>query len=116
MKNYLLLSAFAFCSVSAAATLTTENYIIEIERHCKEGSVTCDNVSYTGVSKMSGNSIELKGKTWHTHCADGVSPCRFLGYRFENGNVTYTVLESGVLRVVQGKGRVLIEETGAWSY
>lgn len=116
MRRLLLLSVFGLSRVAAADTLTTENYIVEVESRCAEGSVSCDDVHYTGLSKVSGNRINLEGKTWHTKCADGVTPCRFLGYRFENGNTTYIVLESGVLRVVQGENRVLVDEKGKWSY
>jgi len=116
MKKLILLGAFILSGTAAAETLTTENYIVEIERHCQEGEVTCDNVSYLGISKKSGNRIELEGKTLHSLCTDGVTPCRFLGYQFNNGNTTYKVFESGLLQVIQNNKDVLIEERGEWSY
>lgn len=116
MKKFILLSALMLSGAVSGETLTTENYVIEIERHCQEGEVTCDNVSYVGVSKKSGNRIELKGKTLHSLCADGVTPCRFQGYQFKNGNITYKVLESGLLQVIQNNKDILIEEQGEWSY
>jgi MOSC domain-containing protein YiiM len=42
-----------------------------------------------------------------------VTPCRFLGYRFDNGDVIYEVSEDGLLRVTQG-GKVLLQEQGEW--
>ena len=96
--------------------LTTPNYIIRIEVNCAEGYVTCNDVTYVGESRKSHNSITLKGKTMHTSCADGITPCRFVGYYFKNGNITYTISESGELKVIQGKDKVLVKEKGAWSY
>lgn len=116
MKKFMLLSAFILSGAAFGDMLTTEHYIVEIERHCQEGSVTCDKVSYVGVSKTSGNRIELKGKTLHSLCADGVTPCRFQGYQFKNGNTTYKVFESGLLQVIQNNETVLVEEQGDWSY
>lgn len=55
----------------------------------------------------------LTGGTWHTACADG-SPCRFLGYRFQDGNVSYRVHQSGLLEVVRGRDEVLLSEQGEW--
>jgi hypothetical protein len=49
----------------------------------------------------------------HTRCADGVSPCRFLGYVFVDGTTTYTVWANGTLSVKQGR-TVLLQEQGAW--
>lgn len=108
----LIASASAF----AAETLTTPNFVITITRHCAEGHVSCDEVTYRGVAKKSGKAITLKGGTMHTTCADGVTPCRFLGYRFRNGDITYLVWESGVLEVRQGKDKPLLEERGVWAY
>jgi len=105
------------CGVSAtAATLTTDNYIITINVNCGEGDVSCSDVTYEGVSKKSGNSIKLQGKTWHTLCADGVTPCRFRGYIFQNGSYRYLVHQSGLFQVIQDKNNVLVEENGAWVY
>lgn len=97
-----------------AATLTTKNYVVNIATNCEEGTVTCDNVTYRGISKQTGKAITLKGSTKHTTCADGITPCRFLGYEFKSGNITYLVLESGLLQVFKGKSEVLLEEQGKW--
>ena len=70
---------------------------------------------YTGTSKKTGKSIKLRGKTLHTLCADGVTPCRFLGYEFRKGSVYYRVMEDGSLLVMQGK-KILVEETGEWDW
>ncbi len=120
MKSYFLLQSLAlgalaiYPALSLGDQLTTKNYVITITRHCQEGEVTCDKVTYQGVSKKSGQAITLKGNTKHTMCADGVTPCQFLGYEFKAGNITYLVLETGLLRVLKGENKVLVEEQGEW--
>lgn len=109
----LLLLASAFTS---AQQLDTPNYTVEIQQLCPEGEVQCQNVSYKGTSKISGASIELKGSAWHSLCADGVTPCRFLGYKFNNGRIRYLVFDSGLLQVIGSSGKVVLEEQGVWDY
>lgn len=109
----LLLLASAFTS---AQQLDTPNYTVEIQQLCPEGEVQCQQVLYKGTSKVSGASIELKGTAWHSLCADGVTPCRFLGYQFKNGRIRYLVHESGLLQVMGSSGKVLLEEQGVWDY
>ncbi len=104
-----------FATSALAETLTTDNYVIVIKRNCPEGYLTCHNVSYSGISKKSGKTIQLKGSTMHTTCADGVTPCRFIGYEFKNNGYTYTVFGDGRLQVLNGADKVLIEEQGRWS-
>ena len=107
----LVLSAF-----TSAQQLDTPNYKVEIQQLCPEGEVQCQQVLYKGTSKVSGASIELKGTAWHSLCADGVTPCRFLGYQFKNGRIRYLVHESGLLQVMGSSGKVLLEEQGVWDY
>ena len=99
--------------VVTAEELLTKNYKIVVNSKCSEGNVTCDNVTYVGINRKTGKSIKLKGSTWHTLCADGVTPCRFQGYIFKNGNVTYFVHQDGYLKVTQNN-KVLLEEKGEW--
>ncbi|WP_050479831.1 hypothetical protein [Herbaspirillum rhizosphaerae] len=116
MKRYLSLPLLLLVlGQTYASTLTTPSFVIEIHENCEEGSVGCDNVSYLGTSKKSGKSIKLRGKTMHTLCADGVTPCRFLGYEFRNGATSYQVQENGGLLIMQGK-KVLVEEVGTWDW
>jgi hypothetical protein len=107
----LVLSSFTF-----AQQLDTPNYKVEIQQLCPEGEVQCQQVMYKGTSKVSGASIELKGSAWHSLCADGVTPCRFLGYQFNNGRIRYLVHESGLLQVIGSSGKVVLEEQGVWDY
>lgn len=97
-----------------AADLETESYLISIESNCEEGEVSCNDLIYTGTSKKSGNTITLKGSTWHTLCADGVTPCRFLGYKFENCNTIYYIRDSGLLEIIKNGDKILVSEQGIW--
>jgi hypothetical protein len=94
--------------------LETPNFTITIEATCEEGVVVCGEMNYIGVSKKSGNKIQLKGSDWHTLCGDRVTPCAHQGYIFKNGNVTYYVHDEGILEVVQNKDKVLVHEEGEW--
>lgn len=114
LTSGLLLALFApLAFASQTLKLETPSYSVKIEVLCAEGDVSCDQVRYSGRSKKSGKSITLKGKTAHTLCVDGVSPCRFLGYRFNNGKLSYFVSDDGLLQVTQGR-KTLVEETGQW--
>lgn len=119
MKLLQLIISIATCiifsgQVARADELLTKNYKINIEQKCEEGNVTCDNVTYLGIHRTSGKSIRLKGTTRHTFCKDGVTPCRFLGYEFKNGNISYFVSEDGTLTVTRNKTEVIIDEKGEW--
>ncbi|MBF4343872.1 hypothetical protein EAY39_24650, partial [Vibrio anguillarum] len=82
MRKFGLLFVLFFASFSSiSATLVTENYVVLIESKCIEGNVTCDDVTYTGKSKRSGNEIILTGHTLHTYLSDG-TPSIFIGYEF----------------------------------
>ena len=112
MKYLLLLLLLP--SICFGLELDTKNFTVTITSKCQEGEVACSNYTYRGISKFSGNAIELRGSSWHTLCADGVTPCRFLGYKFDNGNTTYYVTEDGLLEVVHGRKTILVKEQGTW--
>jgi hypothetical protein len=99
----IALGGLFFGQPAFAEKLITEHYIITIDSKCPEGEVTCDKVYYQGVNKKTGQSIKLKGKTLHTKCADGATPCRFIGYVFKNGNIIYEVSDDGASLVKEGK-------------
>jgi hypothetical protein len=102
------------CAASAhGETLETPTYTVTIAARCEEGNVSCDDVLYTGTSKRSGRSITLRGKTLHSTCRDGVTPCAFQGYLFRSGRVRYTVHADGRLVVTNG-GKTLVNERGEW--
>ncbi|WP_434999169.1 hypothetical protein ACRZ5S_14900 [Vibrio scophthalmi] len=114
MKKIAIAFALFYSAFSYADVLETQNYTISIEINCEQGEMLCKDVSYLGVSKKSQNQIQLKGETVHTICADGVTPCTFLGYRFQNGTVDYFVSVHGDLRVTNTSGDTLLHESGEW--
>ena len=93
--------------------LRTKNFKITIRSNCIEGSVSCNQVFYEGININTGDRIQLKGKNIYTTCADGITPCRFLGYEFLNGDYRYFVQNDGLLLVYQGENLILQEE-GTW--
>lgn len=97
----------------AAQTLETPSFIVTIDVRCAEGNVTCDDVRYTGTSKKTGKSITLRGRTMHSKCADGVTPCQFQGYVFRQGASSYTITPADELLVMQGE-KTLLKEQGTW--
>ncbi|MBI3712155.1 MAG: hypothetical protein HY253_04215 [Burkholderiales bacterium] len=110
LVSALLLSLPAQAEV---LVLKTQSFIVKIDVRCAEGNVTCEYVLYTGTSRRTGKSISVKGHTMHSKCADGVTPCRFQGYTFDNGKINYTVYEDGGLVVMNGD-KTLANEKGVW--
>lgn len=102
------------CNTALAGTLITQNFQITISSNCEEGVVICNNISYQGVNLNTGESIRLVGKTLHRTCADGITPCRFIGYEFRNGNYRYIVTQDGILLVYEAE-KLLLEESGTWA-
>lgn len=119
-------SALALCILSTTAialkvdavnaqTLKTKNFNVTITRNCPEGYITCDDVKYFGKNLNTGDSIRLTGKTIHRTCADGVTPCQFLGYEFHNGKHLYRVTQDGRLQVYKGK-QLILQEKGTLTF
>ncbi|VFQ44167.1 hypothetical protein MSL71_18110 [Desulfoluna butyratoxydans] len=111
----VFIGLLVLASQAFASELTTKNYTITIETHCEEGVVSCGDVTYVGTHNKTGKSITLKGATWNSMCADGVTPNRFIGYRFKNGDISYLVYEEGLLEVYRGD-ELLLSEEGTWVY
>ncbi|MBK6508764.1 MAG: hypothetical protein IPG06_04435 [Haliea sp.] len=80
--KYLVFVISIMSSVVSAETLTTDNFIIQIERGCEEGEVTCDKVRFIYSPVGFDKKQTVFGKTVHTTCADGIAPCAFQGYEF----------------------------------
>lgn len=90
--------------------LETETYRIEVIG-CEEGVVVCDDVTYYGTHKETQESIIIEnGKTLSTMCADGVTPCRFIGYEFIKDGYTYTIYDEGRFVIKDPTGEVILEE------
>lgn len=113
-KVMAMLWGVIFSSTVAADTLDTEHFTITITCQTQEYEVGCASVTYNGVSKKTGEQINLQGKQIMQLCADGVTPCHSLGYEFTNGPTRYLVSEGGQLTVQQGN-KVLLSETGRWT-
>lgn len=109
----MVVLALVAAHTADAETLVTATSTISIRLNCAEGNVSCDDVAFTSTDRRSGRTLRLRGRTLHTLCADGVTPCRFLGYEFARGATRYTVLEEGMLVVRRG-GKVLLEQAGQW--
>ena len=112
--KYILLVAIIATSAVRAGTLISDNFIIEIERQCPEGHVTCEKIQFT----FSPTGIDKKqvviGTTIHTKCADGLTPCAFQGYEFHSNGDIYFINESGFLVVRDKDGNTLLAEQGEW--
>jgi len=109
---FLLLSAIVpgghaaeFVSPAARATVTV---------NCPEGEVSCDDVDLELLRIPAGEVIHARGRTLHTLCRDGVTPCRFLGYEFIDGDTRIRLYESGVITIEGGDGGDILRETGEW--
>jgi hypothetical protein len=96
-----------------AGVLVTPRFVVVIAEQCAEGDVACDKVVYTGVDRRSGAALTLHGKAWVHLCADRVTPCRHLGWRFANGGTTYAVSDDGLLEVTRD-GRSVVHQQGKW--
>jgi hypothetical protein len=93
-------------SKASAETIKTDNFKIEIIRHCKEGNVSCDRVTYVGKNLTTGKSIHLNGKTLNSSRS-----YRFLGYEFRNGKYRYYINNDNLLQVYRGK-QLILQERG----
>lgn len=116
LQSLLIVSALLMSNSILAKdrVLDTANYLITISSQCEEGEVICNSYQYLGVSKQSGQSIQLVGSSWYRMCSDGQTPCQFLGYRFKNRTVTYFISNEGSIAVVTDKGKILLQESGRW--
>ena len=113
MKQLILLFALSLPLYASPEILETPHYLISVEDHCPEGSITCtDGVTYIGKNKITGKLIRLKGGTAHTHSPDG-TPTHFLGYIFKTGSIVYFVGEDGYIKVTDGE-KLLVYENGKW--
>ena len=97
-------------------TLTTDNFTIQIKRECEEGVVSCDQIKFTYSAVDFEKEQTVKGKTVHTKCADGKTPCAFQGYEFISDGAKYFIHNSGVLEVLDKSGNQLLVEQGKWQY
>jgi hypothetical protein len=115
-RHWSVLAAFLAgftLSSPAAERLVTDSFEITIDVRCEEGVVSCDKVIFRSTDRKSGRKLRLVGEDLHTRCADGVTPCRFLGHIFRHGKRNYIVWENGTFDIRQGS-KVLLQEQGTW--
>lgn len=108
------MAAFLGASSATAAVLATEQFVIVIVERCPEGDVACNDVSYTGINRKTGEAISLKGQAWVRMCADAVTPCEHVGWQFKNGEFTYRVRETPPSLEVERGGKTLIDQKAVW--
>jgi hypothetical protein len=109
------LVAASQASAAMSVVLLTRQFVVVIVERCPEGDVACNDVTYTGVNRKTGESIHLKGQAWVRLCADRVTPCQHLGWQFRNGDLVYKVQETPAVLQVERRGKTLLEETGKWA-
>jgi hypothetical protein len=109
-----LVTLLAFVNDVRAETFRTQHFQVTITPACEEGNVICSDITYQGKNLTTGATITLKGRTVHSLCADGVTPCMFQGYEFRNGEYRYFVGPSNTLTVLKG-GQVILQETAVGS-
>lgn len=110
---FVVLIAGLTLPAAAAERLVTESFEITIDARCEEGTVSCNKVIFRSIDRKSGKRLRLVGEDLHTRCADGVTPCRFLGYVFRDKGLSYIVWEHGTFTIRRGT-KVVLEEQGAW--
>ena len=115
MKFIIVILFTIFSGSVFAETLDTDNFLIDIERRCGEGAVTCENVLFTIRPTGISTTQQYTGTTFHSTCADGVTPCQFQGYKFIADEVQYTIYSSGFLEITDKEGNPLLAEQGSWN-
>ena len=109
------MAALPIASPASAAVLVTEQFVIVVVERCPEGDVTCNNVSYTGINRKTGEAISLKGQAWVRMCADTVTPCEHVGWQFKSGEFTYRVRATPPSLEVERGGKTVIEQKVVWT-
>jgi hypothetical protein len=112
MKRILFLLILLSFDVYAEV-LKTPSYEIEIGS-CPEGYVSCDTIPIDVKNLKTGIASSYIGGTLHTLCADGVTPCRFLGYDFTGEIGKFHLYENGFLEVSDESGQAILSEQGHW--
>ncbi|MEP0177853.1 MAG: hypothetical protein ABJH28_10890 [Paraglaciecola sp.] len=113
------LATFIFFSLSLAVnaeSLITQSYEIAVKWKCGEGFVSCENIEFSVKNKTGGMTNTYTGKSSHSVCADGVTPCKFQGYEFKVGNLNYSLYMRGLLEVLNNNDELVLSEKGEWHY
>ena len=111
-QKYVLVFLLS-CNVNAD-TFKTPSYEIEVGS-CPEGYVTCETIPVKLIEIATGKSSSYTASTLHTLCADGETPCRFLGYQFLAEDKWFYIYDTGSLEIRNNDDKVLMTEEGGWS-
>ena len=116
-RMYFLTTVLVFWfEISHAETLQTTSYRIGVEWRCEQNSVTCDNVFFTVLNLETEEQMIYVGRTHHSICADGVTPCKFQGYSFQVESGLFRIYSRGELEIIASDGEILVAESGRWLY
>jgi len=99
--------------IAGERLLVTPSYQLKMDSRCAEGEVSCAHYTLQGRERHSGEPLMLQGRSMHTTCADGETPCRFLGYRFDAPERSFLITEDGLLNIYLGDSLILHEQ-GRW--
>ena len=107
----LILPAFTH-----AGELVTPSAKAIITQLCEEGEVTCSKVKLELIEISSDTTLHAFGKTRHSKCRDGTTPCTFQGWEFynKNGVATIFITSAGTVTMKSQEGEVTFEESGTW--
>lgn len=103
----------------ALGTLNTADYEVTLVSHCAEGEVTCARIVGQLLDHESDQTVALNGSTLHRLCADGQTPCRFLGYELTGEEYEYRILENGQLTIKRCDElgcEAIYNARGSWRY
>lgn len=101
-----------------AGTLVTDAGIVHVDSLCPEGYVECDYVSLKFAGQAGSAKPSLLGSTLYSRCADGISPCRFLGYEFPKAHTTIRIYDQGDSVLIEetqnDSGHIISHQSTAW--
>jgi hypothetical protein len=115
MKSIIIVVILLFTSHALAETLVTPSYKIEFGG-CGEGVVSCDEIDVVVTNRSSNAVSSYTGKTMHSLCNDGVTPCQFQGYQFPGNEGHFVIHADGTLEISGKSNQAILVEEGKWSY
>ena len=92
----------AVITAEAKDIYSSKTYRFSIERRCQEGWVSCNNVQLEIYNKKTGENLRILGSTHHSTCADGISPCRFIGYIFKKDDLKIVIDYQNIVLIRNG--------------
>jgi len=116
LKNTAILLLSFLSAFVQAEVLVTPSAKATIVQQCVEGEVTCSKVKLELLELSSGSTVHAYGKTLHSTCSDGITPCAFQGWEFYNrtGLAAIIITQSGTVTMLNSEGEVTFEESGKW--